>query len=71
MTLQARTVIRMSARGFFAIDRGVWDHPLFAREKFSEREAWFWLISSAAWENLNSIKWGMLRARRSQRFAGY
>jgi hypothetical protein len=40
----------MSDRGFFAIDRGVWDHPLFAREKFSEREAWFWLISSAAWE---------------------
>jgi hypothetical protein len=40
----------MSERGFFAIDRGVWDHPLFAREKFSEREAWIWLISSAAWE---------------------
>lgn len=40
----------MSERGFFAVDRGVWDHPLFAKEKFSEREAWFWLISSAAWE---------------------
>jgi Ni/Co efflux regulator RcnB len=40
----------VSERGFFAIDRGVWEHPLFAREKFSEREAWFWLISSAAWE---------------------
>jgi hypothetical protein len=40
----------MSERGFFAIDRSVWDHPLFAREKFSEREAWIWLISSAAWE---------------------
>jgi hypothetical protein len=39
----------MSA-GFFAIDRGVWEHPMFAREKFSEREAWIWLISSAAWE---------------------
>jgi hypothetical protein len=36
--------------GFFAIDRGVWEHPMFAREKFSEREAWIWLISSAAWE---------------------
>lgn len=40
----------MSERGFFAIDRGVWDHPLFAREKFTEVQAWFWLISSAAWE---------------------
>lgn len=40
----------MSERGFFAIDRGVWEHPMFAHEKFSEREAWFWLISSAAWE---------------------
>jgi hypothetical protein len=40
----------MSERGFFAIDRGAWDHPMFAKEKFSEREAWFWLISSAAWE---------------------
>lgn len=36
--------------GFFAIDRGVWEHPMFAKEKFSEREAWIWLISSAAWE---------------------
>jgi hypothetical protein len=40
----------MTAGGFFAIDRGVWDHPMFAKEKFSEREAWIWLISSAAWE---------------------
>jgi hypothetical protein len=39
----------VSDRGFFVIDRGVWEHSLFPREKFSEREAWFWLISSAAW----------------------
>jgi hypothetical protein len=42
--------LQTSKRGFFTIDRGVWDHPSFAREKFSEREAWFWLVSSAAWE---------------------
>jgi hypothetical protein len=41
--------MRMSDRGFFAIDRGAWDHPLFAKEKFSEREAWFWLLSNAVW----------------------
>lgn len=41
----------MSAgRGFFAIDRGSWDHPLFAKEKFCELLAWYWLISSAVWE---------------------
>ena len=40
----------MSERGFFVVDRRVWDHPQFAREKFSEREAWLWMISSAAWE---------------------
>jgi hypothetical protein len=36
--------------GFFVIDRGVWDHPGFASETFTELQAWFWLISSAAWE---------------------
>lgn len=36
--------------GFFVIDRGVWDHPGFANETFTELQAWFWLISSAAWE---------------------
>lgn len=40
----------MSGIGFFVIDRGVWDHPGFANEAFTELQAWFWLISSAAWE---------------------
>jgi hypothetical protein len=40
----------VSERGFFAIDRGAWDHPLFAREKFTEIQAWLWLISNATWE---------------------
>lgn len=39
----------MSDFGFFVIDRGVWDHPLFAKEKFSEREAWLWMLSAAVW----------------------
>jgi hypothetical protein len=39
----------VSEGGFFAIDRGVWDHPLFAKEKFSEREAWLWMLSAAVW----------------------
>jgi hypothetical protein len=36
-------------RGVFAVDRGIWDHPMFAREPFTEREAWLWMVSSAAW----------------------
>jgi hypothetical protein len=35
--------------GVFAVDRGIWDHPMFAREPFTEREAWLWMVSSAAW----------------------
>lgn len=40
----------MSDTGFFAVHRGVWDHPSFAAEPFTEREAWMWLISTAVWK---------------------
>jgi hypothetical protein len=26
------------------------NHPFFARESFTEREAWMWLIAAAAWK---------------------
>jgi hypothetical protein len=39
----------MSERGVFAVDRGVWEHPMFADEPFTEREAWLWMVSAAAW----------------------
>jgi hypothetical protein len=39
----------VSERGVFAVDRGIWDHSMFAREPFTEREAWLWMVSSAAW----------------------
>lgn len=39
----------MSARGVFAVDRGIWDDTDFADEPFSEREAFLWLVSEAAW----------------------
>lgn len=35
--------------GVFQVSRSVWDHPIFKREKFTEREAWLWLLSEAAW----------------------
>jgi hypothetical protein len=38
-------------RGVFAVDRGIWDHPLFvSRAPLSKREAWLWLISEASWK---------------------
>jgi DNA-binding transcriptional regulator YhcF (GntR family) len=40
----------MSERGVFAMDRGWFDHPVFADEPYTEREAWAWLIAEAAWK---------------------
>lgn len=41
----------MSERGVFAVDRGVWDHPILqSREPYSRREAWLWLVSEATWK---------------------
>ncbi len=39
----------VSERGVFAVDRGIWSDPDFADETFSEREAFLWLVGSAAW----------------------
>lgn len=39
----------MSERGVFAVDRGIFDHPMFAPEPYTEREAWLWMLSAAAW----------------------
>jgi hypothetical protein len=40
----------LSERGVFALDRGWFGHPSFAAEPFTEREAWAWLISEAAFK---------------------
>lgn len=41
----------MSELGVFAVDRGVFDHPLLATgEPYTRREAWLWLVSEAAWK---------------------
>lgn len=36
--------------GFFAVDRGLFDHSSFKPEPFTEREAWLWLISAVLWK---------------------
>lgn len=33
------------------VQTDVFEHALFAREPFTEREAWLWLISKAAWKD--------------------
>jgi hypothetical protein len=40
----------MSKAGYIAISRELFDHTDFAPEPFTEREAWIWLIASAAWK---------------------
>ena len=36
--------------GVFAVARSVWTHTLFAKEPFTKREAWLWLVSEARWK---------------------
>lgn len=40
----------MSAGGWFLLHRAVWDSPDFKPEPFSEREAFIWSVSQAAFE---------------------
>lgn len=57
----------MSERGWFALDRGWFDHPSFKCEPYTEREAWAWLISEAAF-SAHSRRVGSVRVelRRGQ-----
>lgn len=41
----------MTAHGVFAVDRGIFDHPMFAPEAFTEREAWMWIFGMAAYKD--------------------
>lgn len=57
----------MSERGVFAVDRGIFDHPIFAPEPFTEREAWLWMLSAAAWTSKRvRIGKAMLGLKRGQ-----
>jgi hypothetical protein len=48
VTKEART--KSKRRGFIALHRAVFDHPLFKNERpFTRLQAWVWLISEAAW----------------------
>lgn len=38
-------------RGVFALARGIFDHPVFKPEPFTEVQAWVWLIENAVWQD--------------------
>ena len=40
-----------SSTGWVSISRGIFEHEFFAREPFSEREAWVWMVAKAAWQD--------------------
>jgi len=40
--------------GVFAVSRDVFDHPIFAQQPFTEREAWIWLVAEAAWKPITA-----------------
>lgn len=64
----------MTDRGYFALYRGTLDHPVFANEPYTEREAWIWMLDEAAYRprrkfiagRMVSLNRGQLAA--SQRF---
>lgn len=37
--------------GWFSLQRDIFDHDVFKREPFTEREAWIWIISKAVYED--------------------
>lgn len=41
----------MKGPNVFAVARSIWDHEMFGNEPFTQREAWIWLISAAAWKD--------------------
>lgn len=41
-------------RNVFAVARSIWDDSDFASEPFTEREAFMWLVSSAAWKDIRA-----------------
>lgn len=57
----------MSDFGTFCMDRGWFEHPVFAPEPFTEREAWAWMIARAAsTDRTRRVGTAMVPLRRGQ-----
>ena len=48
--------------GYVRIYRTIWSHPDLRAGRMSEREAWIWLVSHAAWQDSDGLQRGQLRA---------
>jgi hypothetical protein len=53
-------------KGRLWFDRGVFHHPFFEGEEYSNREAWFWMLARACWQDHDDLKRGEFFA--SQRY---
>lgn len=40
----------MDEKGVYAIARSLWECEAFTRQKYTQREAWMWLIGAAVWK---------------------
>jgi hypothetical protein len=55
-----------NARGYIAIDRGIFDHPMFRRRP-EWLVAWQWLIATAAWKPKGQrFEYGVVHLERGQ-----
>lgn len=56
-----------AADGFIWVRRNYFDHPIFANEPFTEREAFLWMVCEAAWKTRRKrIHNAMITLRRGQ-----
>ncbi len=46
--------------GWYRMHRGWQDNPLFARDEFSKRDAWVWMIERAAWKETRAKAGGSI-----------
>jgi len=53
--------------GVFAVHRDIFDHHIFSEEPYTERLAWLWLVSEAAWKPKRvRTPHGMIQLERGQ-----
>ena len=54
-------------RGYYKLQRGWMDHPVFKKEPYTEREAWLWLIEQAICEqSQTSVGGNVISLNRGQ-----
>lgn len=46
--------------GWYRMHRGWQDNPMFAREEYSKRDAWVWMIERAAWKQTRAKAGGSI-----------